>query len=145
MRYSSAVLFAALMAWGTMSPVFACRSEKNATIVKVSSDRYARTGIDQYSVKVDPGSFVLSDIESGPTHDSGFCVSLSILDSSDLQNTTTGVMFWSVANDSARAYFLQIRNDEYRIFSSAVRQTIRTRSLDDGCVNQERPSRKERS
>src|ERR1700733_15213940 len=38
MRYSSAVLFAALVVWGSMSPAFACRSANHATIVKPTTN-----------------------------------------------------------------------------------------------------------
>jgi hypothetical protein len=116
MLYSSAGLFAVLMVWGSMSPVFACRSENNATIVKVSIDSLVRTGVDQYNAKVDPNSFAEFDLVAGPSRASGFCVNLSVLDSSDVQNTTTGVTFWGAANDlNNDNYFLFIRNDQYQI------------------------------
>jgi hypothetical protein len=116
MLQPSAILFAMLVVWGSMSPVFACRSENNATIVKPSIGTLVRTGIDQYNAKVDPNSFAEFDLVAGPSRASGFCASLSILESSDLQNTTTGVTFWGAADDlSNDNYFLFIRNDQYQI------------------------------
>jgi hypothetical protein len=114
MRYLSAVLFAALMVWESTSPVFACRGANNATIVK-AVDPFVNAGVDQYNIKVDPNQIVPFAMVIGPNYDSGFCVELSILDSSDLQNTATGVMFWSASNDLNSAYFVLIRNDQYQI------------------------------
>jgi hypothetical protein len=115
MRYSSAVLFAALMVSGSMSPVFACRGAKNATIIKPSIDRFVSTGLDQYNVKIDAGEFTNVGLVAGPSHDFGFCVDVSVLESSDLQDTITGAMFWSADGDPINAYFLYIRNGQYRI------------------------------
>jgi hypothetical protein len=55
MRYSSAVLFAVLMVCESQSPVFACRGENSATIVKVKvNDRAVNAGPDQYNIKLVP-------------------------------------------------------------------------------------------
>lgn len=116
MRYPSAVLFAALMVWGSVSPALACRGANNATIVKPSNDHVVTTGVDQYNIKLDPYKSVFFSLATGPSHDFGFCIDLSVLESSDLQNTTAGVMFWSAADDSNNAYFIQIRSDQYKIF-----------------------------
>jgi hypothetical protein len=115
MRYSSAALFAALMVWGSTSPVFACRSENNATIVKPSDHRLMSAGLDQYNVKLDPDSRATFWVAFGTNINSGFCVDLSVLDSSDLENTVTGVMFWNTISDQSNSYILYIRNDQYRI------------------------------
>ena len=116
MPYSSAVLFAALMVWGSMSPVFACRGENSATMVKPSFDRLVKVGPDQYNIKIGPGSSAGYILATGPSHDFGFCVDVSILDSSDLQNTTMSIIFWSVPTGPKNAYYLQIRNGQYLIF-----------------------------
>jgi hypothetical protein len=115
MRHPSAVLFAALMMWGNMSPVFACRSANNATIVKPSIDSLVAAGVDQYNTKVNPDLHQMFRLASGPSHDSGFCVNLSIVESSDFQNAETGVVFWSTADMRSNIYFLYIRDNQYRI------------------------------
>jgi hypothetical protein len=115
MRYSWTISFVALMVWGGMSPVFACRSANNATILKVP-DSLVRTGVDQYNVKVDIDRNASFNLVTAPSPDSGFCVNLSVLDSSDVQNATTGVIFWGTATtDSIDEYYILIRNDQYRI------------------------------
>jgi hypothetical protein len=116
MRYSSAALFAALMVWGSMSPVFACRGENKATVVKVPFDRLVRVGPDQYNIKIDPSDLAAFEFGKEPIHDFGFCVDLSVLDSSDLQNTIAGVLFWTEPGGLDSSYFLEIRNDQYKIF-----------------------------
>jgi hypothetical protein len=115
MRCPSAVLFAALMVWGSTSPVFACRSEKNATIVKLSVDRFVDAGLDQYNIRVGPDSLEPFIVTTGTSHDFGFCVDVSVLESSGLQDTITGTMFWSSVNYPNNAYYLYIRNDQYQI------------------------------
>jgi hypothetical protein len=114
MRYSSAALFAALMVWGSTSPVFACRSENNATVFKLA-DRFVSAGPDQYNIKLDASSFESFRVGIGPSHDVGFCVDVSVLDSSDIQNTITGVMFWKAIDNPTDGYFIYIRNDQYQI------------------------------
>jgi hypothetical protein len=117
MLYSSAVLFAALMVWGSMSPVFACRGANNATMVKLPadlSDRFVSAGLDQYNIKVDPDTSEPFRLIRA-NRDVEFCVNVSVLDSSDLQNTKAGVMFWSTVNYPNNAYYLYIRNDQYQI------------------------------
>lgn len=117
MRYSSAVLFAALMVCGSVSPVFACRGENNATMVKLTdlADGIVRAGDDQYNFKLAPDSNHSFRLTTAPSHDVGFCVDVSILDSSDIQNTVTGVLFWGGVNDQNEYYCLFIRNDQYTI------------------------------
>jgi hypothetical protein len=39
---------------------------------------------------------------------------VSALDSSDVQSTSAGVMFWRTAPDPINAYYLLIRNDQYQ-------------------------------
>jgi hypothetical protein len=126
MLYSSAVLFAALMVCGSMSPVFACRGEKNATIVKLPddlSDSIVRAGPDQYNFKIDPGPTRGFNLVTASSHDVEFCVDLSVLDSSDIQNTQTGVAFWGGVNDRRNSYYLYIRNDQYQIIHALFDKT----------------------
>jgi hypothetical protein len=115
MPYSSAVLFAALMMWGSMSPVFACRGASNATMLKPSNDRFVSAGRDQYNIRVDPGSLAGFVLVTEPSHEFGFCVDVSVLDSSDLEDTVTSVVFWSIPTGPKNDYSLQIRNGQYRI------------------------------
>jgi hypothetical protein len=115
MRYSSAAFLAALMVWGNTSPVFACRGANNATIVKPIDDGLVTAGPDQYNIKLDPDINRFFIVATEPSHDFGFCVDLSILDSSDVEKTSTGVVFWGTANVRNNSYYLYIRNDQYRI------------------------------
>jgi hypothetical protein len=124
--YSLAVVFAALTVLGSMSPVFACRSENNATIVKLPddlSDGIVRAGPDQYNFKIAPGSNRGFTLVTASSHDFEFCVDLSVLDSSDIQNTQTGVVFWGGVNDRSNSYDLYIRNDQYQIIHALFDKT----------------------
>lgn len=116
MQHSSAALFAALIMWGSTSPVFACRGASNATIVKWASEGVVSAGVDQYNVKVEPNLSQPNILVKGTSRDFGFCVDLSVLESSDSQDTAIGVVFWSTTADLNNAYILKIRNDQYEIY-----------------------------
>jgi hypothetical protein len=116
MLYSSTILFAALTALTSISPVFACRGENNATMVKIINDHFVSAGPDQYNIKLDSDHAASFALATGPSRDFGFCVNVSVLDSSDVENAITDVMFWkTIGADPLNAYFLQIRNGQYRI------------------------------
>lgn len=116
MLYSSAVLFAALMVWGSMSPVFACGGKPTPiNLPDGLSDGIVKGGPDQYNFKIDPGLNHGFRLVTASSHDFEFCVKLSVLDSSDIQDTQTGVMFWGGVDDPNNVYFLYIRNDQYKI------------------------------